>query len=375
MKIDIITLHRVRNYGSVLQALATQNILRDMGCETELIDYYPERYKSVGLLKRLKNKSRRLAKNPILLLAARMIISISYIKKKIVFDKFLKNYLKLTPVTYRSEEELINNVPVADAYCTGSDQVWNSYWNEGVDKPLYLSFVPAGCYKFSYASSIGNSDLTQEEANTVKPYFEDYKHITVRENTGIKIMNDMGIDGVEQMIDPTLLFPAQYWNKYTSDKYKNQKYVVTYNLHHDGRIDKYANVLAKENGCKVYNISYNLHDIVRKGTLKWCPETEKYLGLIRDAQYVVTDSFHATVFSLSFGKKFLVIYPEQASSRLRSILELLGLQNRGFDDMPPLEAIKGDIDFNDVHSKLEAERKRARSYFEMVLGEIGGCHE
>lgn len=370
MKIDVITLHRVRNYGSSLQTLATQNFLKNMGCEVEIIDYYPERYSSFGLLKRLKNKSEKLAKNPILLLGAQVVISFSYIKKKIVFDKFLSRYINLTPKTYYSEHDLLGDNLQADAFCTGSDQVWNSHWNEGVDRPFYLSFVPENAYKFSYAASIGNAELAEEEVQEVQPLLSQYKHITVRENTGVGILNNMCLEAT-QMLDPTLLFKAQDWNQYTSNRYTNKKYVVTYNLHHDKRIDEYAMKLAKENGLEVYNISYNVHDIIRKGTLKWCPTVEEYLGLIRDAQYVVTDSFHATVFSIMFHTKFMVIYPEQASSRIRSILELLSLQDRGCEDMPTLELAKKKIDFSNADNKLEEERQKSREYISMVLTEIG----
>lgn len=371
MKIDIITLHRVRNYGSSLQTLATQQIFEELGCQAEIIDYYPERYTSFGLLKRLKYKSDKLAKNPILLFGARVIISFSYIKKKIVFDSFLKKYIKITPKTYRTEKELLEDIPVADAYCTGSDQVWNSYWNEGVDRPLYLSFVPENKFRFSYAASIGNSELSQNEIKEIKPMLALYKHITVRENTGINIMRSVGFEGIQQMIDPTLLFKGKQWQKYTSDKFKNKKYVVTYNLHHDKKIDDYAMKVAEANGLKVYNITYNIHDIVRKGTIKWCPKIEEYLGLIRDAQYVITDSFHATVFSILFNKKFMVIYPEQASSRIRSILELLNLQDRGCDDMPDVQQVMNEIDFSNIDNILDIERERAISYLKEVIDEIG----
>ena len=371
-KIDIITLHRVRNYGSSLQTLATQQVFKNLGFKTEIIDYYPERYTSLGLLKRLKNKNATLKKNPILLFGARIIISISYIKKKIVFDNFLKKYINLTSKTYKTEEDLLNYIPKADAYCTGSDQVWNSYWNEGIDKPLYLSFIPNSCYKFSYASSIGNSKISDEEIKQIKPYLEQYKHITVRENSGVNIMNSIGINGTHQVLDPTLLFKQNFWNNYASNRFKNQKYVVTYNLHHDKKIDIYASKVAKQYNLKVFNISYNFHDIIRSGTLKWCPKIEEYLGLIRDAQYVITDSFHAIVFSLIFHKNFIVIYPEQASSRLRSILELLNLQSRGFDDMPNIENINTKINFDDVELILDKERQKSFDYLNIIKQELGG---
>lgn len=370
MKIDIITLHRVRNYGSSLQTLATQNYFEQKDCKAEIIDYYPERYTSLGLLKRLKNKSEKLASNPILLFGARCVISVSYVKKKLVFDSFLKKYIKMTPRTYRTEKELLENVPEADAYCTGSDQVWNSYWNEGVDRPLYLSFVSESAYKFSYAASIGTSKLSDEEKSQVVPLLREYRHITVRENNGVEILSDAGIDGAAQMLDPTLLFKANEWGKYTSDKFRNKKYVVTYNLHHDKKIDEYADKIASEKNLKVFNISYNLHDIIRNGKLKWCPTVGEYLGLIRDAQYVVTDSFHATVFSLLFHTNFMVIYPEKASSRLRSILKLTGLDERGCDNMPDVRLADKNIDFSETDAVLAAERKNTEKYIDMIISEI-----
>lgn len=307
--------------------------------------------------------------NPILLFAARVIISISYIKKKIVFDTFLKKYINITPMTYKSEKELKKDLPIADGYCTGSDQVWNSHWNEGVDRPFYLSFLPKTAYKFSYAASIGNTNLNKREKDAVRPMLEQYQHITVRENAGVDVIADLGLKA-EQVLDPTLLFKAEEWESYTSERFKNERYVVTYNLHHDRRIDQYASELAKKHGIKVYNISYNLHDIVRPGKLKWCPTVEEYLGLIRDAQYVVTDSFHATVFSVLFHKKFMVIYPEQASSRIRSVLSLLNMEERGQDTMPNVVQIEKTINFSRADIILERERRKSKEYMAMVISDL-----
>lgn len=370
MKIAVITLHRVRNYGSSLQTLATQSFFEKMGFQVEIIDYYPERYTSVGLMKRLKNKSEKLKHNVILLTGARVIMSFSYLKKKITFDQFLKQYIKMSEQTYRTEDELKRYPLESDAYCTGSDQVWNSHWNEGIDKPLYLSFVPSSKYKFSYASSIGNEILGNEEANAVRGLLSDYAHITVRENKGVDVLDSIGVKAI-QMLDPTLLFPMSFWVRYVTGRYARKKYIVTYNLHHDKRVDVLAQKLAKEYGLSVYNISYNIHDIVRKGKLIWCPTVENYLDLIKNAQYVVTDSFHATVFSIIFHTKFFSIYPEEASSRIRSILALTGLSERATDYVPEVGVVAADVDFEEADRILKQERRRAAAYIEQIKKEIG----
>ena len=370
MKIDVITLHRVRNYGSSLQTLATQMFLNELGCDTEIIDYYPERYSSKGLLKRLKSKSNKLRNNLILLLMAKIAIAPSYYKKHLIFDEFLRKYLNLTDITYYSEQDLISDLPQADAYCTGRDQVWNSHWNEGIDRPFYLSFLPDNAYRFSYASSIGSDKLKDDEKREVIPMLEKYKHISVREDSGVQVLRDIGISDVTQVLDPTLLFDAKTWTPYISNRYKNKKYIVTYNLHHDKRIDQYAENLAQKYNLKVLNISYNWHDIIRSGHLVWCPTIEEYLGLIRDAEYVVTDSFHATAFSLIFGTRFIDIFPEQASARLRSVLKLTHTEKRGFDEMPPIDAADIATDFDAVHAILMEERKKSVQYMNKVLDEL-----
>lgn len=132
MKIDIVTLHRAQNYGSVLQAFALQKQIEKLGHQAYILDYYPERYTNKGLLKRLKNKSSRF-NNPLVLLIAKLLIYPSYLKKGIQFNKFM-HYLNLEKPSFATNEERKGRFTDADAYCAGSDQIWNSHWNEGVEK-------------------------------------------------------------------------------------------------------------------------------------------------------------------------------------------------------------------------------------------------
>lgn len=370
MKINIVTLHRARNYGSVLQTLATQMFFEEFGCETEIIDYYPERYTSRGLLNRLKNKSDRLRSNPFLLILAKIAISFSYLKKHIIFNNFLKMYINLTYKTFRNEKELKKYCFDADAYCTGSDQVWNSHWNEGVDKPLFLDFLPENAFRFSFASSIGNSELKRDEEEIIAPLLSKYQHISVREDSAVCIVKKLGFLEVEHLLDPTLLYDKRQWEVYTSKKIRKRKYVVTYNLHHDKKIDIYASEIARKQKLELLNISYNWHDVLRRGKLIWCPNVEEYLSLLRDAEYVVTDSFHATAFSLIFETKFIDIFPQKASSRLKSLLYLTNTMNRGFEGMPPIEAADATINFKQIHHILKMEREKSVNYIKRVLQDI-----
>ena len=160
------------------------------------------------------------------------------------------------------------------------------------------------------------------------------------------------------------------WKQLASDKFNKRKYVVTYNLHHDKKLDAFANKLAKEKGLELLNISYNWHDVIRPGKLVWCPSVEEYLGLIRDAEYVIADSFHATAFSIQFHKKFISFYPEKASMRIRDILKKLDISQRGTEGNPNIQDIEADIDYNAVDNLLNKYRKQDKEYLYTVTNAI-----
>lgn len=367
MRIYIITLHRTHNYGSVLQSFALQNVLLNtFGQDVIILDYSPYRYTNRGLLKKLKYKSSKF-KNPLLLLAARILIYPSYIRKNLIFGKYLKKKLNLTDVRFSTSDKAKGKFDDADVFCTGSDQVWNSHWNDGIDKTLFLDFAPKGKLCFSYAASFGLSQLPEKEVKTTKELLEKYEFISVREDSGIKILKSLGRNDGVHVLDPTLLMAMDEWHGESSNKYRGQKYVLTYNLHHDPEIDKYAHALAEEDGLKVYNISYNWHDIVRKGHLKWCPTVENFLSLIENATYVVADSFHAVAFSIIFERQFISISPEVASSRITSILNLLGLEDRIVNKFTDTSKIKEYIDYTKVKGLLNIEKYKSMNYLKMVL--------
>lgn len=368
-KIENITIHRNCNYGSVLQTYATQKTFEDFGFKCETIDYIREQDTIRGALKRLKYKSKKLAENPLLLFGAKILIIFSYLKKEKVFNEFLVRNVNLSANKYYSNDEIKKVLPSADAYCTGSDQIWNSFWNEGIESAYYLDFVPKGSFCFSYASSIGET-ISENEKSIITVLLKKYSFISVRESESIKVLLDLGIKPVTQVLDPTLYRTRKFWNGLASNKFKNRKYILTYNLHHDKKLDIFATKLAKEKGLELLNISYNWHDIVRKGKLSWCPTVEEYLGLIRDAQYVIADSFHATAFSIQFEKKFISFYPEKASIRIKDLLSKLNLKERGTNGNPDIKVIDSFIDYNAVNQLLDKYRNEDKKYLTMVFNSI-----
>ena len=366
-KIDVITLHRIVNYGSVLQAYATQAILTQKGYEVEFIDYYPERMHILGMLKRIRNKSDLLRKNILARTAARIIMLPSYIQRFGVFKKFLKKYLKMTPKTYQTEEELEEYVPKADIYCTGSDQVWNTGWNEKIDYPFFLKFAPKNKKCIAIAASFGKSELEDWEKEETKELLSKYSALSMRELSGVKIAKDLGFEDAINILDPTLLLNREEWSQLASDKYSNHDYVFVYNLNRNKKIDAYVQKLAKEKKLKIYYVSYCLHEFYKKGKMKCNVKVEDFLALIKNAKYVVTDSFHATAFSINFNTQFMIVFPDKYSTRVKSILEITKLESRIVKDPNDISLSDEIIDFNEANAILREQRKIANDYIDKIL--------
>lgn len=366
-KVGIITLHRVVNYGSVLQTYAIQEKIKELGYDVEVIDYFPERLTMLGMLKRIKHKSDKFEHSIILRTIARIVIFPSYMMRFNMFFTFLKKHINMTPKMYRNIEEINNESFDYDIYCTGSDQVWNCGWNEKFDYPYYLSFAPDNKKKIAYAASFGKSKLDSTEIAETKKMLSRYDCISLREKSGVDIVDSLGIKGSINVVDPTLLLDGDEWRKISSNKYSNDNYILVYNLNRNKKIDRYAENLSKKTGLKIRFLSYQLHEFYKNGKIMCNPKVEDFLALIDNAKYVITDSFHATAFSLNFNTQFIIVYPQKYSTRVQSILEITGLENRVAKDENDLKIIEKQIDFAKVNEKIEVERKKSLSWLKESL--------
>lgn len=367
MKIKLITLHRVVNYGSVLQAYATQKVLQDTGHKVEVIDYYPERLHMLGMLKRIKDKGEKFRKSFVIRNAARLIILPSYLKRFPVFFSFIKKELNLSSTIYVNEDEFDNYIDDADVYLTGSDQVWNCGWNEKIDHPYYLSFVPDSKKKVAYAASFGKSKLDEWEIDETKKLLQRYYAISLREKSGVDIVSDLGIGGATHVVDPTLLLNGNEWRSISSGKFKNEKYILIYNLNRNKKIDNYAKNLSEKTGLKIKYLSYQFHEFYKTGKMYCNPKVEDFLALIDNAEFVITDSFHATAFSLNFNTQFIIVYPGKYSTRLQSVLELTGLTDRVAKSENDMSVSERKIDFSRVNCIINGERMKSKNWLKNVL--------
>lgn len=362
MKVDIITLHYINHYGSLLQTYATCKAFEKLGIEAEVVDYIrpnaDERIQMDAALT-AKNYKRESIKGFLFEISKK----IENKKRREFSERFLKQYVPMTR-HYKNYEDLKQNPPVADIYCTGSDQTWNSEYNGGLLPAYFLDFAPEGKKRIGYAVSIGMSKFPENEYEQVKSYIYKYDAISVRENSAKKIIEDMGYRNVTQILDPTLVLSEEDWKPLVTKRMIKEKYIVIYKLNTIPEIEAFAERLAEVTGYCIVRMSYYLNHFKYKGKMVYSPDVEEFLSLIYNAEYVLTDSFHCLAFSINFGKEFLVFYPGMYSTRLRSLLELTGTTDRVVNnsdiDIKTLER----IDYSKVNEILNCERNKAIRYLQ-----------
>lgn len=361
IKIDVITLHAVQNYGSVLQALATQEILKQHGCDVTIIDYIREDVRYKNLVKKWSGG------NPIKALA----IIPTILRWKKVFQSFSEQYLNLSENTYTSEDDFASYPLDADAYCTGSDQVWNSKWNNGILPCLYLSFVPDDKYKFSFSASFGQSRLSSDEINKTKSYLEQYNRISVRESEAKVILDDQyNIQNSVHLVDPTLCVSGNFWRKYETPRKIKDDYILIYNLNRSKKFDRYAVELSKQTGLKLVRFCTRYDQFYRPGKSILVPTVFDFISLIDNAKYVLTDSFHATAFSLNLHTEPICVYPKEFGGRLESILQQTNQLQRHITNYSDFDIVNRPVDFDYVDEILERERNKANRFLTEVVKEV-----
>lgn len=363
MKVNVVTVLNTHNYGTMLQTIATKSLLEGFGMQVEFLDFCRKDQTTEAIFKRRMEMSKNNSgfKKCIL----KCIIRIEEKKKHKVFRKFIENNVALTKRMYHSYEEVLSQIPQADVYCTGSDQMWNSGWNQGIEKTFFLDYVPDGKVRISFSTSIGKTDWEDNEREQVLPMLQRYDLITVREESARQLLDKCGI-AAQTVLDPTLMVDRLFWKSIVDKRTHKKPYLLVYKLHEQhGKVDfdKYVRKLAQEKNLDIISIQYNLSPCLKnpKETV-FLPTVEKFLTLMYYADYIITDSFHGTAFSINFNKQFSVIYPEQYSTRIENILQLTGLTNRHIDENT-IEKRLDEINFDQANKILDREREKSTKPF------------
>lgn len=367
MKVAVITRHAITNYGSLLQAMATQQVIEELGHTCETIDYIRKdesyRWHEKTLLKRKPEWNENIMKKGIYLMV-RQPESIAAGKR---FERARAKYLKLSR-RYEDAAQLAADKPKADVYMTGSDQVWGPVENGSYDSSYCLSFTEEKDKRIAYAASFGHTEMTDEISRYYKKYLSRYRHIAVREDSAVTILKDMGLDAV-QVLDPTLLLDAGYWEGYLAPV-PEKKYVLVYQLHNDRQLGQYARKVAETRRLPLIRISTSLHQAAREGKFLWNPDLGKFLSYIKNAECLITDSFHGTAFAINFNTSFVEILPNNnTGTRNVSILKATGLSHRVLRNSENLALASEPVDYGQVNEILGKKRAESLAILKKMIEE------
>ena len=360
MKVALITLHRVYNYGTVLQAWSTQQVLEDAGHEVSVIDYItPSRTKKAIFLEPAANGNQRGLRK----WAYRFFKLFSILLKEMTFGSFVQANLHLTK-QYVTAEDLDNDPPKADVYVTGSDQVWNSKYNHGVDRGFFLDFLPEDAHRVAFVASFGATQLSAGEQKEIGRYVGRYQALSVRASSAQKILESLGRPDAVWLIDPTLQIRKETWISMASKRLVKEKYCILMLLYNeDNHATEYARKIANAKGLKLVKVSWEMKKPPMVDRLMTHRSPTDFLSLFYNADFVVTNSFHGLAFSINFEKQFVVVPRNEFNSRIESLLQLTGLEDRMVSsEQDALGAACREIAYKPVREVLERERERATEF-------------
>ena len=389
-RVAIIThFHGSTNYGGVLQAYALRKVIADMGYEAEQLRYLTSsEIKPEPLPTKAKNLFTTSIKNAVSEkhLGAFIIragkFGITFIPRKIFnklvvskhrasraesFVRFNERYVPSSKVYTRST--IAESADDYDIFITGSDQVWNPIWFHA---PYYLDFVPEEIPKIAYAASTAVSHLMQEQYDKMQPLISRFQHISVREENAVSLLQGMTDKKIEWVLDPTLLLSAEEWNEVAAENPVKEPYVFAYILGNRKDNQKCATDFAKKKGLKLVTFPFTASGNPRQvffGNIHSYGGPDVWLSLIRDAEYVITDSFHAVVFSIVYQKRFAVLRRSgdgekgSMNSRMYSLCKMFPeIEGR----IVGVHVVEEEMQWGGVASALEREKGRCLSWLSGV---------
>lgn len=333
-KIGIITIHRIYNYGSVLQAYALQEICRFLGFDVEIIDYmFPNSFHIDASQNRHLNTYQESIIEKIYRVFFKVLYSYDLLKQHKGITNFVNRYLSLSSVSYATPEDLKNHISHYDIYLTGSDQIWNPRYTKG-DESFFFGFLD-NVKKVAYSSSFGISEIPVEYRPQYAKYLNSFSSISVREKAGVKIIRNLLNRNATLVLDPTLLLDKYAWNKLSKPPKCRKRYILCYFLNYTFNsfpyVDKLAEYISAQTGLRLIKLARPPQKIVNRNTLfNVGASPEEFLGLIANAELVLTTSFHGTAFAINYNKPFYAIVQsrESTDSRLISLLDAVGLTER-----------------------------------------------
>ena len=365
VKIGLITFHRAVNYGAVLQAYALQETLKEAGAQVQIIDF---RSRTIENEYRLVKKYYGPLRYKIQVIVTELMKIKGKISKRKKVERFIAGFLDLTESIYTDLDRLNSHF---DAFVTGSDQVFNTDLTVKDKYVYFLSFAEKP--RFSYAASFGKDYIREIDREWISRELGRYCRISVREESGIRIVREVCGKKAVVNLDPTFLLTASRWRELESSLSGcDEPFILVYNMMTSPLlyeaaeelkgITKYKVIFVnhKNERLKFQHRNFNYRDDIGPEELLW---------LIDHAAYVLTSSFHGTVFSLLFHKKFLTVLPkgEPRIARNLALLKMAGVEDRYALEKDELNRIENEPDWQDVDRRIENGRISSLRYISEIV--------
>ena len=361
MKLGIMTWFHYRNYGTALQVTALSEALKNVGAEPYVINYIPcgffrsvPDYSLSGIFRKFRT--------------SKSSTSQFYLneEKEQAFDAFIKNHLKYTEkCDDLSDLENLNRY--FDGFVCGSDQIWSPL----VFNPHYfLDFVKDDNKKIAYAPSFGSESIDDIYVNNeTQKLLSDFNHLSTREATGKKIIENLTSQKVEVVLDPTLLLTKQQWESLLDLKSNSGKpYMFVYMLGQNEEYWEEINKIAAKLNLEIKVVPVFDKDSDRHGCVKFAVGPREFLDLLYNASYVCTDSYHGLLFSINFKKNFTIFKRfknndiKNQNSRVLDLLDSLGMNDHLFKEKQSLRNIEVKTDYDRIECTLDDLRQKSLEY-------------
>lgn len=380
MKIGVITIEKVNNYGAELQATATIKVLQGMGYETEIIDYCyyknwnfkDTRISAPFVSMNVKGRLMYWVKYRLVNRIVAKILPLLYptVKRRIRrFEDFHKINTRMSK-RYLSMPELYQTKMDYDVYVVGSDQVWNPSASSSIE-PYFLTFAPKEAKKISYASSFGVSNIPASLYEKYKKLLSNIDSLSVREQTGVCLVKALTGRDATCVLDPTLLLNKEQWgNIMLAYPHMPSRYILVYQLLPSDMLPSLAKKISEEMNCPVYYLAKRAYAVNAPKGMRVIKDAgpAEFLWLIKNASCVVTNSFHGTAFSVNFCTPFYTVLNSKRGSnaRITSLLNSVNLMGRIVYEGDKLPFFSF-YDANYVQKHIEMLRKDSTSYLEKAL--------
>lgn len=353
------------NYGSALQSWALNQVIGRLGYRPVLMDYCPDVLQDADPLDPFKKMWDKDAESRRMCELTMPAIRENYKK----FDRFYTARFNRSKGIYISDNfgECVEREGL-DGFACGSDTIFCIDEFKGFDDGYYANYPCMKGRSIAYAASFGDSHFTEADYRTLNDRLANFKAIALRENEMLDYVKSHTTVPVARVVDPTLLLTADDYNKISADKAPQAPYLLLYARRYNPKMEAFAVKYAREHGLRVVEISLRATNAELGHEMRYDAGVEEFLALVRDAAFVVTNSFHGLIFAVQYSRPLATFSREQGDSKINEVLELLGLKRRLMVD--GLENIGGDIDYSSVHDRIGVARRDSIEFLKMELGLI-----